>query len=171
MSFSQTAPTTIERLHKRIRRSTWTDRNAEQFRTKLFDVVIDTGADQMVPYESFNYSPNTLRIKIYDALAWLAENHTNKARYQELKSRVTIRAEARGVTVRYKDSFYVIGDSAITQWKDELANFLANAEHGLAKEWSGLRLTLDEQEIVAGVCSEIATWRYENETLRVIKGI
>jgi hypothetical protein len=168
---SQKAPTTIERFRGKLRspRSTFTEQNAEQFRIKLFDVVIESGLDQMVAYESFAYSPSTLRIKIHDALAWLAENHVDE-KYRLLKNAVKIRQEARGITVRFKDHFDVAPLEVISkQWKEELVTFLGEAELGISQEWT-VTLGEEDQILVAGLCADVAVYKYENGKLRVMKG-
>ena len=93
---------TFSMIKKQKMRSTYTKLNAELFRP-LFDAVLKDGREKTLPYASFRLSPQTLYVKICDALKYLIEreeNETLKNSYLILKASFKIRAEKDGVTLR-----------------------------------------------------------------------
>jgi hypothetical protein len=170
MIASKTAPSTIERISTKRPRSTWSSKNANQFR-QIFDILINTGQPQIILYESVSVTPNTLQVKIYDALGWLAENDPSST-YRELKKISTIRQERDGITIRLKEG--IISSENIVKkqkWQDELVQFLSEAREGEVREFSEVRLLSEDEEILAGICAGVGTYKIFGDKLIVIKGI
>ena len=169
---SKTASVNIDQPIGRKKRSTWTKQNAEQFKP-IFNELIETGEPRIILFESVHLLPSTLRVKIYDALSWLAEN-SNEIKYARLKQNCCIRLERSGITIRLKDvisSMLPSESPAPVDWKKALLEFLSTANDGDVKEFPGVKLLGDEREILAGICAGVAVWSVSDAGLRVIKGV
>lgn len=136
-------------------RSTYSPTNAEMFR-KLFDDVIVSMQPQFIDAIVAGYTPNTLYIKMNDALKWLCDNHPEKDKYSLFRTRIAFTKTETGVHVRYKTTIANIqqrilqatGDSTQLGWKDDFMKWFETAKKYDIFERKGVFVTEEQKKFV-----------------------
>ena len=57
------------------------------------------------------------------------------------------------------------------KWEDELVQFLSEAREGEVREFSEVRILSEDEEILAGICAGVGTYKIFGDKLIVIKGV
>ena len=135
---------------QRIRRSTYTQNNAELFRD-FFDTIIRDSQERELPYTEFpNHTKESVYQKFTDALRWLCDNDPLKSKYQELRNNYHCRRTQRSL-------IFIKAGGRVTGIK-ALGRPVSSKEfHGEVVDTDTVKR--EQQKILDGIEVVIPSWR------------
>jgi hypothetical protein len=135
-------------------RATYSPQNANDWKG-LFDEMERNKHDMFVSSEDTLLKPNTLYIKLNDALKWLSENDSEKDKYAILRTRVVIGRKSNGVAITFKRVIANIVARSMQNWADDFDKWFETAQEGDTFERQNILVSDTQRQHVIGLMSGV----------------